>query len=282
MIPAAPRANASPPDYSPESVRLRGVRTRRYASARTIFALILREMSTRYGQSPGGYLWAILEPLGAILLLAFGFSLLMHHPALGSSFMLFYATGYLPFSLYQNVLNVVSRALNFSRPLLMYPAVTWVDALIARGLLNTLTGVMVSYLLLSGILFFSDTRAVLDFGPILLATTLAALLGLGVGSMNCLLIGVFPPWEVIWSIVTRPLFLASGILILYEDLPRTVQTLLWFNPLLHITGIMREGIYPMYSPGYVSSAYVLFLSLALLALSFVLLQRYHRNILNER
>ena len=100
--------------------------------------------------------------------------------------------------------------------------------------------------------------------------------------MNCLLIGVFPPWEVIWSIVTRPLFLASGILILYEDLPRTVQTILWFNPLLHITGIMREGIYPMYSPGYVSSAYVLFLSLALLALSFVLLQRYHRTILTER
>lgn len=269
--------NGLPPAALPKRVQ-----TRPFATPRTIFALILREMSTRYGQSPGGYLWAVLEPLGAILLLAFGFSLLTHHPALGTSFMLFYATGYLPFSLYQSVLNTVSRSLAFSRPLLMYPAVTWMDALIARAILNILTGVMVTYLLLTGIFAFSETHAVLNIGPILLATTMAALLGIGVGSMNCLLIGVFPAWETIWSIISRPLFLASGILILYEHLPRTAQSILWYNPLLHITGEMRRGFYPMYAPDYVSPSFVILLSLGLIAFSFVLLQRYHSGILNER
>ena len=33
---------------------------RRFATARTIMALILREMSTRYGRTPGGYLWTVV------------------------------------------------------------------------------------------------------------------------------------------------------------------------------------------------------------------------------
>jgi capsular polysaccharide transport system permease protein len=258
-----------------------GVRTRSFPTSRTILALILREMSTRYGQSPGGYLWAVLEPLGAILILALGFSLLIRHPSLGTSFILFYATGFLPFSVYQNVQNAVSRALNFSRPLLMYPTVTWLDALIARAALNILTGVMVSYLLLAGILVLGRSNAVLDIGPVILAMTMTALLGVGVGAMNCLLIGMFPAWEVIWSIISRPLFLASGILFVYEDLPRTIQAFLWYNPLLHIVGEMRRGFYPMYSPEYVSPAYVILVSVGLLAFSLVLLRRYHADILDQ-
>ncbi|MEL6475009.1 MAG: sugar ABC transporter permease, partial [Pseudomonadota bacterium] len=33
---------------------------RRFASLRSIIALMLREMATSYGRSPGGYLWAVL------------------------------------------------------------------------------------------------------------------------------------------------------------------------------------------------------------------------------
>ena len=272
-----------PPPLRPLSPAKRplGVRTRSFPTSRTILALILREMSTRYGQSPGGYLWAVLEPLGAILILALGFSLLIRHPSLGTSFILFYATGFLPFSVYHNVQNTVSRALNFSRPLLMYPTVTWLDALIARAALNILTGVMVSYLLLAGILVLSRSNAVLDIGPVILAMAMTALLGIGIGAMNCLLIGMFPAWEVIWSIISRPLFLASGILFVYEDLPRTIQDYLWYNPLLHIVGEMRRGFYPMYSPEYVSPAYVILVSVGLLAFSLVLLRRYYADILDQ-
>lgn len=272
-----------PPPLRPRhpANRRLGVRTRSYPTLRTVLALILREMSTRYGQSPGGYLWAVLEPLGAILILALGFSLLIRHPSLGTSFILFYATGFMPFSVYQSTQNTVSRALNFSRPLLMYPSVTWLDALIARAALNILTGVMVSYLLLAGIVLADRTTAVIDIGPVILAMVMTALLGIGVGAFNCLLIGMFPAWEIIWSIISRPLFLASGILFLFEDLPRSIQTFLWYNPLLHIVGEMRRGFYPMYSPQYVSPAYVILLSLGLLAFSLVLLQRYHADILDQ-
>lgn len=286
MVPMSfPEAPALPPAPSfPEAAepapQARPL-TRRFATGRTIVALILREMSTSYGRSPGGYAWAILEPLGAILLLSAGFSLVARHPSLGTNFLLFYATGYLPFSLFQSTSNPVARSIIYSRALLMYPVVTWVDAVLARFLLNTLTALMVSYLLLTGILLIYDTGAVISVGPILMAMLMAALLGLGVGSTNCVLMGLFPTWSSVWSIFTRPLFLASGVLLLIDDLPRWVRDILWYNPLIHITGAMRRGFYPMYAADYVSYSYVLVVSLVLIALGVILLGRYHREILND-
>jgi len=269
----------SPTDTSPTKMPKR-VQARQFATLRTIIALMLREMSTRYGRSPGGYLWALLEPLGGIIVLSIGFSLFMRTPALGNSFILFYATGMMPFTLYNSVAAAIASSLGFSRPLLRYPSVTWVDAILARFLLNTLTNMMVIYLLFTGILVIAQTGSVLSFDAILEALVLCALLGLGVGTMNCLLSGLYPIWSMVWSIITRPLFLASGVLMTMEQMPRQVQDILWYNPLIHIIGLMRRGFYPMYNADYVSAAYVMSVSLILCALGLVLLMRYHKDILN--
>ena len=266
VSPALPPANAGP---------------RRFATLRTVLALMLREMSTRYGRTPGGYVWGILEPLAAILILSLGFSLVLRSPSLGSSFLLFYATGYLPFDLYQSVSNTSARAINFSKPLLKYPAVTWLDAILARFLLNSLTSILITALLLTGVLAVIDSHTVLNLVPIVTAMALAMALGLGVGTINCALIGLFPLWEVTWSIVTRPLFLASGIFYLYEDLPPLAQEVLWYNPLIHITALMRTGFYPTYNASFVNEIFVLLLAMALLAMGQILLGRYHRDILNR-
>ena len=233
------------------------------------------------GRSPGGYVWAILEPLGAIIMLGFGFSLLLRNPSLGNSFLLFYATGFLPFSLYQNLSNTVGRSINFSKPLLKYPTVTWVDAVLARFLLNSLTGILVAYIVLTGILYLNDTRTVIEYAPLLRSMFLTILLGFGIGVLNCALFGLIAIWDTVWAIVTRPLFLASGIFFIYEDMPPVVQDVLWYNPLLHLTGLMRQGFYPMYAPQYISVTYVACFSLIALFFGLLLLSRYHREILNR-
>jgi capsular polysaccharide transport system permease protein len=79
-------------------------RNRRGLTAgRVIMALMLREMTTKYGRTPGGYVWAILEPVAMIVVLSFGFSLVMRSPSLGNSFIVFYASGFLPFNQYRTL-----------------------------------------------------------------------------------------------------------------------------------------------------------------------------------
>ncbi|MCM2563862.1 ABC transporter permease [Lutimaribacter sp. EGI FJ00015] len=265
-----------PPPQSPGS----GVAST-YRTGRTVMALMLREMSTRYGRSPGGYIWAILEPLGGVFILAIGFSLLLRNPPLGNNFILFYATGFVPFILYQNVSTMVARALKFSRPLLRYPVVSWMDAIIARFVLNALTGILVGHIVIFIVLMLTDSRAMLDVMPILTVIGLVLLLSLGVGMLNCALSGLIDAWDMIWSVATRPLFIASGVLFLYEDMPRGAQDILWYNPLFHIVGLARTGFYATYEAAYVSELYVVGFSLIALFMGIVLLYRYHRDILTR-
>lgn len=254
---------------------------RSFAALRAIMALVLREMSTRYGRTPGGYLWAVLEPVGALIVMSVVFSILLRAPSLGDSFLLFYASGYLPFFIYSTVAGNVQGAIMFSKPLLMYPAVTWVDAILARFILNLLTGVVVFAIVFTGILQFTAASATLNFGPIILSILLAALLGLGIGTLNCLLTGLFSAWGNLWSIVTRPLFLVAGVIILFEEMPPTLQTILWYTPWIHFTGIAREGVYPSYTPDYVSIPMVLIWALVPLFLGLLLLRRFYQDILNR-
>lgn len=271
-------------EYSPPPVVQRpapAVHRRSFGSFRTIIALILREMSTRYGRSPGGYIWAVVEPMGAILLLSAAFSLVIRTPSLGNNFILFYASGYMTFTMYQQLSVTIARSIMFSRPLLFYPAVSWADAVLARLILNGLTGVMVSTIVFAVIFAFLETRTIIDIGTILLSLSLALLMGAGIGAMNCALLGLYPIWDLVWSIATRPLFLASGIFFIYEDMPRSIQDILWYNPLIHISGVMRMGIYPTYKPDYISLPFVLFFGLATLTLGLLLLHRHHKTILEN-
>lgn len=257
----------------------RGMPSVAVASLRAISALMLREMSTRYGRTPGGYVWAILEPLGMIIVLGFAFSLIASAPVLGTSFLLFKATGFMILQIFTVLGGQVGNALTFSKPLLRYPRVTWMDAILARFLLNTTVVFMATFLILAGIIFYESLTIMISWGPVLLAISLTAAFGLGVGCLNAYLFMRFPAWQQIWSILTRPLFIISGVLILYEDFPPIGQEYLWYNPLLHLTGLMREGFYPMYRPDYISLVFVAFCILIPMALGLLLLRRYHRELL---
>ena len=253
----------------------------RFSALRSILALMLREMGSTYGDSPGGYVWAIVQPVGMIAILSLGFSLLVKAPSLGTSFILFYATGFLTYDVYNQMMKKVGGALTYSKAMLAYPRVVWLDAVIARFLLNALTLSTIFCIVITGILSVIETRTVIQIQPILLGLGMCASLGLGVGMVNCLLAGLFPVWAIIWRILTRPMFIASGVIFIYEDMPPLVQEILWWNPILHATGLVRTGFYPNYYASYASIEYGFGLALALVTVGLLFLQPYHAKILNR-
>ena len=54
------------------------------------------------------------------MLLAFAFSVAMRSPPIGTSFLFFYATGIIPFTLYRSVESAASSAVRTNRGLLTY------------------------------------------------------------------------------------------------------------------------------------------------------------------
>lgn len=254
---------------------------RRFASLRAIGALILREMSTTNGRSPGGYLWAVLEPVGGIALLSLVFAAAFRNPPLGISFPMFYATGMLLFLMFTDIHNKVAQALSYSRQLLAYPTVTFLDAILARFVLNLITQLMVGYIILMGCLILFETRVTPNLGIIVQAYALTALLAVGIGVLNCYLFTRFEVMQQAWSILMRPMFIISGIFFLFEAIPEPYADILWFNPLIHVIGLMRQGFYSTYDAVYVSTLYVCGLSLVCMALGLTLLRRHHRDLLTR-
>lgn len=276
----AARPSRPPPDAAP--LRPAGP-ARRFKTPRTIGALILREMQTTYGRSPGGYAWALLEPIGGITLLTLiivsGFR--VREPALGSNFQLFFASGLLVLIMFQSVSGRVAQSINFSRNLLFYPGVKYTDALIARFVLNMLTQTLVFLIIVIGILLLFDVQTIVDPLPILAGLGLTALLSAGIGTLNCFLFNVVPIWDPIWSILTRPLILVSTVFYTFEQIPRQYQDIGWWNPLVHLVGLMRQGLYPSYDGYWVTPLYPATLGTVTLVFGLLFLHRFHRDILNR-
>lgn len=262
--------------------RLRPVHKQRsFASLRSITALVLREMSTSYGRSPGGYFWAVAEPVGGIMLLTLIFSLGFRTPALGTNFAIFYATGVVPFVAFNSIANKTANSIRQAKSLLAYPAVTFMDAMLAKVFFNVVTQLLVAYIVFTFIMVTQDTRTDPQILGIALAFIMSFTLAIGVGALNCFLFTAFPWWQQVWSILTRPLFLLSCIFFVFDNVPDVAKPYLWFNPLVHVVGQMRRSFYPSYSGDYVSYLYVFALGLVLAVIGVALLQRYHRDLLNS-
>ncbi len=247
--------------------------------SRSIMALILREMGTTYGRSAGGYLWAILEPAAGIALLTFIFSLAFRAPPLGESFPLFYATGILPFAFYVQIYVKLMVAIWFSKPLLQYPVISYIDTLLSRFLLSLFTQISVFFIVIMGILLIDSPQVSIDIPLIALSLSMAAVLGAGVGVLNCLLISVAPVWQRLWNVLHRPMFIISGIFFVLESIPEPYRSILWFNPLVHVIGVMRRAFYPTYDASYASPTFVFAFGLITLMIGLFFLRRWHKEIL---
>lgn len=239
---------------------------------RVVIALLRREMTTRYGNSFGGYFWAVGEPVGMIFMLSMVFAALSRSPALGQHFIVFFATGQLVYTFYKNTADQLSRSLKNNKALLKYPNVTSYDALVARLLLNFLTNCMVTILVLGGAIILTGERVSLDFGLMLPAILSITVLGAGVGMCNAVLFPLYPLWERVFSILMRPLFLVSAIFYTPESMPRVAQEALSWNPIVHAVTTFREGVYPIYHAEVNHLEYPLVLGLVLIFTGLVLLR----------
>jgi len=278
--PAAPLPQQRAAAHGPRV--LKEVRKHRsFASLRAIVALVLREMQTSKGRASGGYFWAIAEPAGGIILLTLIFSVTFNQPPIGTSFAMFYATGMVPFLGYLDMSGKVASSVRYSTALLSYPAVTFMDALLARIIFNAITQIMVATVIFTSIYLMNETRTDPQVDQIAIALAMMVLVASAVGVMNCFLFEAVTWWQPLWGILMKPFFLLSCIFFMFDDVPPPYQDWLWWNPLIHVIGQMRRAFFPQYIGDYVSYVYIFGMGLGVFALGLALLVRYHRDLQNS-
>ena len=249
-------------------------KTRRFRSFRVILALILREIGSRESRSSLGFLWAFIEPIGTIIILSVAFSLMIRTPRLGDNFPLYYVTGVVPLHMYTRSSGKVATAIRFSKQLLGFPSVTVLDAMFARFILNYVIDILVFISLTSLIVYYYQLRVNVDVFAAILSLTMAGVLGLAVGTFNSVLFLAWPTYENIWSMFSRPMFLASGVMFMIDDLPEYIFRIVRWNPAAHVVSEMRHAFFPSYNPSFVSPFYVFVVSGCLFLIGLITLHRF--------
>jgi capsular polysaccharide transport system permease protein len=224
---------------------------------RVIYALMIRETRTRLADSKLGYGWALLEPVLHILMLSLVFAVMMRgRPPIGDKFFIFYYTGIIPYHLFVHASSSMTAAVSGNAPLLQLPSVSTFDVIMARGLVEVLTDIIVAIILLAG--FFALGLGLLPHDlPALAASAVAvALFGLGIGFINAVINAFFKSWDKIWAQLTRTLYFCSGIFYVPGMMPDWIREILAWNPILHAVDWFRSSFFPEYEPHWLDRSYL--------------------------
>ena len=242
------------------------------SSPDSLLRLIQRELRRRNRALPGGVIWVFLEPVITVSLLSIGFSWVLRSPPLGQSFALFFASGFGAFMVFQSLSGAVGHGFVFLKN---KGRVWWPEALLARVFVNGTFAISAAAAIGIGAATMSETPPFVDLYKITTALGLSALLGIGIGVLNCALFSALPLWRPVWNVASRVVFLASGVLFLPEHLPHNLQPLVAFNPLCHMLGLLRDGVYVSYTPRYADVLFPVLTGLFLGALGLALLVLTH-------
>ncbi|WP_043833953.1 ABC transporter permease [Muricoccus aerilatus] len=235
-------------------------------------ALLLREAKTQSGRSRIGYLWALIEPLSHVAVMCVVYWAINRRAPVGPSVVLFFITGVLPFFLFHKVALQVGGAVRGSQKVLRMPFVSPLDMIVARAVLAGLTWVVVISILVVLLLAMEVMEPPVSPETAVLAALLTFALGLGVGLVNATAMSLWSSWVHIYGVLTRPLYIFSGIFFSVDRIPSNLQYWLSWNPVLHAVQWFRTGFRSDYSTPVLDRTYLISWVLASLLLGLSMLR----------
>ncbi len=251
------------------------------SQVRVVGALVRREMRAHFGESRIGYLWAIIEPI--LHLASFVVILIMllrRHAPMGNNSTLFVMTAVLPYFLYAKLANYVGGSVEANRALFNLPPVKPLDVVLARTILETATYLVVGFLLVVALVLGGVSEAV-PAHPLQLAAAISVVVmfGMGFGMINVVIRVFIANWLTVFSLITSPLYLLSGIWWLPEQVPQPFRDYLLYNPLMHFVMWARVGFYRDYNPEYLDRPYAVAWALGAFVVGLALLRLGRRKVL---
>ncbi len=213
---------------------------------RIIAALIMRELSTRYGRENIGFLWIIAEPM--IFATGVSFMWSQIHPAYENGIKLipFVITGYLPLILFRQMVGYSVNAVRVNGSLLYHRTVTPLHLILSRCLIEfigvTLAFVtIVTFYCFMGIM--SPPHSLEDFGYVLQGWFLLAWVSVGLTLIMAGVAEIFEFVERFVQIVTYVAIPVSGMFIMVVDMPPHLRSISTALPLVHAFEMIRRGFF---------------------------------------
>lgn len=246
-----------------------------------IHALMVREMKTRFGAYRLGYAWALLEPLSQILffsvMYAFGNRTLVG----GLAVPVFLATGIAPFLYFKKVISQSLGAVAANQNLFLFRQVRVFDAFLVRFLLEMVTTFVVLLMLIAGAAWLGFDVQLVNGLTFVQAYLLLSFFAFGLGLVFGVLNSLYPEAGKMIPMLLRPLMFVSGTFFSINDMPRDIQEILVWNPLIHAFELMRSAFSTGYNTSLVSFEFLSVCTLSAMTLGMLMFRANWRTMLKK-
>ena len=242
-----------------------------------VFALLMRELKTRFGSYRLGYCWALLDPLIMVGAFCLIFGLRGRSGFGGAEAPVFIISGYLPFLLFSKTANQLKAAVTANMGLFCYRQVTPFATLLARFVLEGLILLLVMLLMIALLCWLGFHAVPVEPLPTLLYLGLLALLAFAVGTLFCIINKYSPEAGKLIGFLMMPLMFISGVIMPIAVIPAQYHGWLLWNPLLHAIELTRSSWIAGFDSPHGDVRYLATCTLCLLtlAMSAYRLNRYH-------
>lgn len=223
---------------------------------RVIWALLMREILTRYGRHNIGFLWLFVEPMLFTLGVTALWTAAKSVHGSNLPIVAFAVTGYSSVLLWRNMPARCIMALVPNTGLLYHRNVRPLDIYLSRLILEA-AGAGISFVVL--VLFFHFIGW-LEFPEDVLQVIAGWLMLAWFGGATALFVGALSEdsetVEKLWHPASYLLFPLSGAAFLVDALPQQAQQYILLLPMVHGTEFLREGYFGTRMTAHYSMAYM--------------------------
>lgn len=244
---------------------------------KVIWALLLRELHTRYGRENIGFLWMVGEPALFCIGVAVLWTAIRPAHEHGVPVTAFVITGYVPLTMWRHCVGRSLKAFESNGALLFHGQVTPLDIILARNILEIYGSLIAGLVVGCGAILLGFMDPPQDYGLLYLGIFYQAAYCLACSLLMAPLSEMSDVFEKVMGAVMYLSIPFSGAFTMVDWVPAPFQPVLLYFPGVHAMEILRKGqfgsqVHAIYDVTYVTCVVAVML---LIGMSLVLRSRKH-------
>lgn len=208
---------------------------------RVIWALIMRELHTRYGRENIGFLWVVGEPILFCAGVAILWTAIRPSQEHGLPMTAIVITGYVPLTMWRHCIMRAVKAYLSNGALLFHRQVTPLDIITSRCALEIIGSIIAGAIVMLGAMIMGYMDAPVDMGLMYLGLLYHAAFSYASALLVSALSEVSELVDKSIGVISYLSLPFSGAFVMVDWLPEKLQWVVLWSPSVHNIEIIREG-----------------------------------------
>ncbi|HEY1212220.1 MAG TPA: ABC transporter permease, partial [Bryobacteraceae bacterium] len=210
---------------------------------RVITALMIRELTTRFGRENIGFLWIMVEPLLFAVLVGLIWRFMKGPEDHGVSIIAFIATGYIPLTFFRNSVTRVVKIFSVNGSLMYHRQIKIIDFVLVRCLIEGIGAMMAFAVIAPALIILGEFPVPYDLGEVVAGWLLYWLF---TTSLCLILAPISEASDVLEKLVPVTTYIMipfSGAFTMQSWLVPAAGKFLYYSPFVHGMELIREGVF---------------------------------------